>query len=47
VSVPAVVAAGLVVLVGLGLIVALLWVDQQDEHAHRRRMARTKARRHG
>ena len=42
-----VVAAGLVVLVGLLAIVALLWADHQDERAHRRRMARAKARRRG
>ena len=41
------VAIGLVVLAGLVAIVALLLVDQQDERAHRRRMARTAGRRHG
>jgi len=46
VSAAGVVAAGLVVLLGLGLIVALLLIDYQDECAHRRRMARAKARRH-
>jgi len=47
VSAAGVVAAGLVVLLGLGLIVALLYADYQDECAHRRRMARAQRRRHG
>jgi len=41
-----VVAIGLVVLVGLGLMVALLLIDQQDECAHRRRMTRARRRQH-
>jgi len=41
------VAAGLVVLVGLVAVVALALVDYQDECAHRRRMARARRRRHG
>ena len=39
------VVAGLVVLVALGLIVGLAWVDYADEVDHRRRM--TRARPHG
>ncbi len=39
------VVAGLVVLVALGLMVGLAWVDYADEVDHRRRMAR--ARPHG
>jgi len=46
VSVAGVVVAGLVVLLGLGLIVALLYADYQDECAHRRRMARARRRQH-
>ncbi|HEV8648765.1 MAG TPA: hypothetical protein VG276_05015 [Actinomycetes bacterium] len=37
------VVTGLVVLGGLLAIVALLLIDQQDERAHQRRMARAKA----
>ncbi|HEV8649564.1 MAG TPA: hypothetical protein VG276_09190 [Actinomycetes bacterium] len=42
-----VVAIGLVMLLGLGLIIALLVIDYQDERAHRRRMARARRRQHG
>jgi hypothetical protein len=45
-SLVGVVVVGLVLLVGLLAIVALLWVEYQDECAHRRRMARAR-RRHG
>jgi len=41
-----VVATGLVVLVALGLVVGLAWMDHQDEVDHRRRMARAR-RQHG
>jgi len=42
-----VVAAGLVVLMAVGLIVGLLLVDYQEERAHRRRMARARRRQRG
>jgi len=42
-----VVAAGLVVLVALGLVVGLLLADWQDECAHQRRMAQARRRQHG
>ena len=41
-----VVAVGLGVLGGIVMIVGLLWMDYQDECAHRRRMARARRRQH-
>ncbi len=46
-SVASVVTAAVVVVVALGLIVGLAWVDYTDEADHQRRMARAQRRRHG
>jgi len=47
VSVAGVLVAGLVVLVAMGLIIGLGWVDYEDEQDHRRWMARARRQRHG
>jgi len=47
VSAAGVVAAGLVVLVVVGLVVGLLLVDYLDECDHQRRLARARRRQHG
>jgi len=46
-TVASVATVAVVVMVALGLVVGLAWVDYTDEADHQRRMARARQRRHG